>query len=424
MDSVFSTNAQIVGVILTLLMLAALYRAIRYLIFNKELTIKDKHVFVVKENKNKTKKKLQKESLKISFAPYIRFGALACFIAYFTVNTLSLYEMFSFTITAERRKSRIVPYLLLFFCRIGLNSVFVSRLKHCFKDTIWMYSNKILYSLYGVLLILILLTATMGILLILQTSTWLAPRAQTIISLSLIVTFLDIAFALSLTYLFQKRVFELIASYYTSCQKIERHDHEDSPLHLDEIDLTIPINEDNTHSIVQMQTLSSVPSNHRNHHKILYDLMTTSPYENDASFAVDRNEDDDDDMDIVAPQSKTNNAPSISKAYNHTQLELVKTATQYTVLIVLSVLTSLCTASYAIFRIYWIKNTKPGYDQMNELFFKIQFSMIVDSFIHFMLLYLHFAFSFKLYQTLCYHKLCLHNLCLFCFTKRVANMNI
>ena len=103
------------------------------------------------QHKNRTneKNKVQKYKLNISHHACIRYTTILSIIAYFLTNIFSIRRMFC--ILFGESGTDTAATILWFAARTMMNSVFVFRLKHAFKNTVYQSQPCIFVILYCLL---------------------------------------------------------------------------------------------------------------------------------------------------------------------------------------------------------------------------------------------------------------------------------
>eukprot|EP01084_Bolivina_argentea_P300686 518555_1 len=403
-----------IGVILSTLMVGILIQTIINLLFKKSLTITNKKVMVQTMNKNKKKQKIHKKPLEISFTRYIRYGTICSLLSYFIGGNISaLIAMFAIMLNSKSNSfALIISFIFWIVGRVTMNCVFVTRLKSSFQGTIWMYSQKMFRCVNISLLVILLLTILMIILLIIHVTIWqygtTLYRNIFIMLFTLIILF-DVSLSMLLIYLFQRKVFQLIKSYFISFQRVLNTQRilKEKNLELNEITLNDHDNKEEPESISPLTISNSTPTNDNNNisfSKSLFvnHVISNAVPENDRVFELD-----------IKPK---NNNKRMLKAYDYNKLALINSITQYFILICLSNITSLLTLLRAIISATRnIKNTETE-NKLNFAFY-LEFTMLIDAFINSLCLFLHFPFSLRLYKLLCGSRCCLHKMCLLCVGK-------
>eukprot|EP01084_Bolivina_argentea_P185329 319584_1 len=204
--------------ILLLLMLIIVIKSCKYLLCQKTLVIENKHVYVhiiYKKNRPKDRKKVKQEKLTISYSLYIRYTTITALTLYFLSFILVLFSMINIISTSTMyRPLNITAFALWFIARILMTSIFIQRLKSSFYGTIWIINNTWFTYLY-ILLSMIACLGIVGIILLISQG----YIFNEIINFMGMIVFclmciLDITCSIILTHLFQRKIFELITSYF------------------------------------------------------------------------------------------------------------------------------------------------------------------------------------------------------------------
>eukprot|EP01083_Nonionella_stella_P202048 738527_1 len=384
--------------LLTIISMIIITICIRNLLCKTSIKIKGKKVIATVVSSEKSKEKIKKQSLTISYHPYIRYATIGSLILY-VITDLCAFTNFMIYIILDKPafgKNVISSVIACTWlgARILMHSVFVARLKYSFTDTIWMYHPCVfttLYILLGIITVLALGVIVMSIV------TWFGYLDTTLPMVAMpfgafLVIFNAILLIL-LMYLYQHRLFQLIRSYCESVHtfKTNRQTSRQTP----KLDL-------------ELVTLSD-GAGARTHSTVSLSQQTLSPTEQessvcgqDVSFAWmesvhshSHNPERDERMNLKKDRYR--------KVFEYTKLELINTITQYTILLSVSVI-----ALFILFVLKWFV-VKTGYWAVSLL--------VVDCFIDTCCLYAHFSFGIDSYRCCCVRRFCLHNLCVSCFAK-------
>eukprot|EP01084_Bolivina_argentea_P185328 319583_1 len=391
--------------IIMVLMLVIVIRSCKYLLCKKTLVVENKHVYVnviYKKNKNKIRKK----QVTISYSPYIRYATITSLTLYFISISLVLYVMIDMiTTSTSHRPLQVIACSLWFIARILMNSIFVERLKSSFYGTKWIINNTWFTYLY----ILLSLIASLGILGIVFAILQGIVFDEIVVLCGMInfslMCILDVTCSIILTILFQRKIFELIASYFNIFKnRMESENMREKLERSNLMQLNVENKEDESSNTTQ-----SVPSCA----SISYTNEVKSPVRKQhKTHKIDKNGfgqhlisdsivlDDTKEIDEIDDHEKSN-SNKILQVYDHKRLELINNITQYMVLIFVSLITSLftiCVGGTIIVQ----SDTE---NKMNAWFYLL-FTLSIDDFMNALCLYLHYPFSLKLYKCMCGHKLC------------------
>eukprot|EP01084_Bolivina_argentea_P166780 289519_1 len=391
----FETERWIVVTIcalLPVLMALMLIRLLQFLSCKGTIKVNDKYVFVRVIRKHKSK--IRKQRLKITFAPCIRYTTIICVISYFCANIFAISSMIGIDLTkhsdgnsATDRYSfelqQAVAFIFWYMGRILMHAVFVERLKTSFKDTKWTYSSSFFRCLYAIIIIIFLIYLIQVALLI--RCYYIFDRFYiwiTIVNHYLLIA-LDITYSIVLYILFQRKVFQLITSYYVLFQNVIKPNQSAS---LDDVSLDEVIQQRDTSqpSLASASVEAQTPKD-INRTPQFYNVLISD------SIVVTTNHDDV--RDIVDERNKR-----ITSVYNHTKLESINTITQYTVLICVSLITSLVPTTISLLAAIEFSQDKE-YIAMH--LFYVQVAIAIDCFMNAFCLYLHFPFSLRLYKCVC-----------------------
>eukprot|EP01083_Nonionella_stella_P172882 594641_1 len=405
--------------ILCICMLCILTQMIRYLVCKRTIELKEKYVFVRNiRNKEQRGHNVTKQNVKFTYGPHIRYGAVFSVISYIVSNIFLFYAIATAPISNRLMSTfQIVGYTFWYIGRILMHSVFTNRLKSSFNGTKWMYKSHIFKRLYIALSIICTQLSIQLILWLLYS--YLHPIATELAVIGavnfVLMILLDITCSIYVYILFQRKVLQLIQSYFHIFQgavHVKRVTFE-QPKITDSLDWDLAIKREQTCSYSAPSSLSSFstkkkkskspgqPSKHVHQTTFIEHLISDS-------------------LDI-GPKFKTNPVRTrnkcITKAYNHTKLELINTITQHTILICFSLVTSVLPILICIVRATSIIENKTYSESQNSFYFEC--SIVFDTFINALCLFLHFPFSLNLYNILCKSTCCLHHLCLLSFGRYV-----
>eukprot|EP01083_Nonionella_stella_P212806 768090_1 len=405
----------VIGVLLEISTFIIVFQCTKKLLLSNKHRINEKFIFVQTVNKGQKKQRIKKKNVHISFHPFIRFGTILSLICYFITSSGYLSGMFMklniepYDISQLMQNTAfviILPIMLFTWHlgRISVNFVFVQRLQSSFKDTPWMYSKRIFYCLWFMLLLLLVLLLLESVTRALIISQTIEMTSWAVIILHFCLVILDIVFFVLLTILFHKKVFELIRSYYILYMNSVQNEQRMKALNLNDINLD---------EVITAETSVSLPTKSGD---ILQSLtpsdvntMKSLNFYQDISARV---YDDDLCEKIHGRHSRKH------YKYEHTEKELINSMVQHSTLVSVSVIASIFTLIYGING--WFKvlhDLDPtSLDQVSHtVIFYGNFFILIDCFINSLCLYLQFPFALNLYRSLC----CAHKVCLSCVAKCV-----
>eukprot|EP01083_Nonionella_stella_P008996 26070_1 len=391
----------VISIVFSISMAFILIKMVQYLSCNTSIQIKDKHLFlrIIRSKTSGRKDKVTKQELSVSFTRYVRYATIICSTAYLLGNLSASYALITINIIEGAVTLELSQVCALFFWysgRILMHSVFIQRLKYSLKDTKWMYSTHVFKWLYCALSVILALFVIDMALLIVRArvfSTQLALIAFIIFDVMLL---LDSIFSIIICILFQRKVYQLITSYYILFQKSiqSKYDRQET------VSLQLDVDPERTDSGAQ----NALPSTERTTTKdesLFYNVLITGH---------------NDGMDITDPREKYKMEDM--KVYNYNKLQSIHTIVQYTLLISLSLVTSII--PMAISFIGGLTTVKDKANVSRNWFY-FEVSIVIDAFINALCLYLHFPFSMTTYKCLCGASFCCHKKCLFCVGRFVEN---
>eukprot|EP01084_Bolivina_argentea_P303179 523372_1 len=413
---------------LLLLMVIILVKSVIHLLIKKSFTIENKHAFVQTIDKNKTNKIKRKNNVATTFKPYIRYATFFSLFAFSVGIVCAVTDMIVLIIIQQKPHYQgwllTVSFSVWLIGRILMNTIFMYRLKFSFINTIYMYNNKVFICLYSIIISIIGMV-TICVILMISQAIAVASNNQFIADILIQINTLffglmilfDMICCIILTILFQKKVFELIKSYFISFEHAVNSQNTMDDLLTLEISENENENQERTHSTVSLQQCNNIStdvSTNKSKSKTIFRNHIISD-----SIVVDEMNGGKHVFNMIdnSQNIMNKNVKYMTKAFDHTKLELINNITQYTILISISLITS------CFVLIFGVINSKEFYDQDKkgrlDIWFGWQFMVAVDCFLNSCCLYLHFPFSLKLYKCVCGRTWCPHKMCLLIITRTV-----
>eukprot|EP01084_Bolivina_argentea_P139212 244904_1 len=416
------------GGIITLLLLYIVTKSMVYLLCKKSLQTDSKKTVNVITTKNKQKMKRMK--LNITYHPLIRYSAIFSLLAYFICNICAMTDMIMITmqyqLNSTRKIFQNVGVFLWIIGRIFMNLVFLSRLKFSFQGTPYSYGKcvfKLLYcffSLFPICICFNIIWIPIGSIVSEETSTMISA----LVNFS-IITF-DQIFGILMSILFQKKLFELIKSYsgaLRSFSKLQQTDI-DTDKDLKDIkdlnDLEFTLND-----TFEMASIQKFQDNNLNKFD-KYDMDSQLSQVNHTlsnSLAANNEEETVTNQDIIEPEqnkkvkTKNKRVQKFDQAMTETKEAFIHTVAQYTILISLFVISSFVVVINGA--VTGITAKEKSESEQLYILFIYEYILAIDAAINSFMLFLHFAFSIKLYKWLCKSKVCPHRMCVSMYTKCV-----
>eukprot|EP01083_Nonionella_stella_P122971 370260_1 len=385
--------------VLTIVSFLIIVKCMKNLLCKTSIQIKDKKETVTVVSKS-VKPKLKQQPLTISYKPFIRYATICSLISYFITHVSVCINLIIYTIIHQEaiefgdNAFGVATLLSWLTARILMNSVFVSRLKSSFIDTIWMYNRYIFILLYALLLImsiqtLLQIVLAFSVFIIGESMSSVRNAMESIMTASMAFLLLfNTIFQVLLMYLYQRRLFQLIRSYCHSFHAFKAN-QQTANLDVDEVQFSSV--DTNTHTMVSLSP------------KTIDVEQSSIAVTKDVSFALN---DNDRDRALELIESHGNQTDRYTEVFEFKKLELINTIAQYTILFGISVI-SLCVVLIFVSGSSWV----PRVWQV--------FVFVLDAFIDSCCLYAHFSFGIKSYRFCCVRRFCLHTVCVSCFAKCV-----
>eukprot|EP01083_Nonionella_stella_P022335 61813_1 len=392
----------IVDIVFCILCTVILTLCINNLILKRRIEVKDKQIMTTNLDKHRSKHKnrIYKTPLIITYQPFTCYMTVLCLSLFLTIHVLTsiTYGRRLVTgITLPTQHPIALSWVIMWMLsRSLMNSIFVFRLNHSFKDTQWMYSKCIFIMLYAVVIFIIMLV------LFISFAVLYPPFYDSWIPLATLglVILLVIVFYIVLTLLFYKRLFDVLKSYSHSYISFK---HSQQKQRNADQAVETELSGFNTNT-VKDETYSG--SN------IDRDTRVNMEYESLVLSNLYKRSEMSDGAVIDIKQGKDEYTKTIEKhkaTFDRTKIRLMATSTQYIVLILVSLVSCIC--AFALFVVLKMISDIRGDDGIHLWH---GFVMMLDATINCICLYLHFAFSLKWYRFLCVRRWCLHSLCMCC----------
>eukprot|EP01083_Nonionella_stella_P148945 472398_1 len=423
---VFLDVVCVIGVLLEIIGFIIVFKCTKKLLFSaNKHRIKDKYIFVQTINKGQKKQKIKKKNVNISFDPSIRFGTILGLICYFIASCGGLSIMFIIANThtlAQLNRSTLFRTIISingFMSHLGrilVNFVFAKRLQSSFQDTPWMYSKRVFHCLWFMLFLLLFWSIVEGV--IRAVSHILTHNTETMTRICIASYYcfivIDLIFFVALALLFQKKVFELIKSYYVSYMNSIQNEQTMKPIELNDISLGEAITAETSLSLPTKPDDKSVEIMPSNTNKSNDKSLRFYRHISDSARASDNDLCEDIYMNR---QYRVDDHDERRKhyKYGHIERELINSVVQQGILVSVSVTTSMV---LVIGSVTWISRHDPVSPSLTTAFYG-NGSALIECFINILCLYLQFPFALKLYRLLC----CTHKLCLGCVAKCVEKAN-
>eukprot|EP01083_Nonionella_stella_P057950 151922_1 len=405
----------ITATISSLLLIIILTNSINHLLCKKSITVKKRIVNIITTD---NKRMIKKATPNIDYHPIIRYGTI-CSLQCYLICTVVAYASMIMILTTNIQIPSINPFhsTAVFSWLIGrtfMNSVFVSRLKHSFGNTKWIYPHSTFIVLYGFLsLFCISILYNLVMVFIAHRLSNTFKNIQFFINFSLI--FVDLMFGVLLTILFQRKLVQLIRAYltvYLNYQQMQRKEHNGDAFDLNDLEFDLPTNADSLMSLDTVQQEDDTTSS---------ELPKRERQQNDENSLA--NIDNRETNDLIIRHEPKQIRKQIAKmkkeddALDETKLSFINMITQYTILVSLSVITSFIVIVNGIWSGIGAMDKSP--EEQRYILFIHEFTLILDSFMNALCLFLHFPFSLKLYKCLCAKPFCVHRMCVFTCSKCV-----